>query len=140
MTKPPRAGSMATPIYAVAEQHPMTLFASHYDAREREPDRTAWNHWRRAPHNTLRTWSAGSVIFDDEVAGQQHGYEVDLDQCTTNDHAWAWIQHLAHKNWASTKLLNGLEEALFDLGYITGFPSWSRPYDPETERDQTRAP
>lgn len=103
----------------------------HYEGREREPDRRKWGPWFRAPYNTLRTYAGGGVPFpvrprSDPTGKCRLGYEVGLDECRTNDDAWGWVQHLSSKTWVSVELLRYLADALFDLGYITGFPSGSQ--------------
>ena len=101
----------------------VSSFENHYEGREREPERTEWGDWFRAPHNTLRTYTGGQVEFPVSEDKRRPGYEVDLDRCATNEDAWHWIHHIAKKNWASRKFLKHLEDALFDLGCITGFPT-----------------
>lgn len=122
--------SADTPLYEVCRRSPLTVFENHYEEREREPDRNEWGPWKRAANNTLRTCAGGYVVFEEPGKESTRGHEVDLDRCATNDEAWGWIRHLAQKTWVSTDLLMSLEETLFDLGYITCFPSWTRWYDP----------
>ena len=146
MSFPPRQAAIDTPAYEVCRRSPLTLFENHYEEREREPHRTNWGDGSGPPHNTLRTYAGGGFAFEGVGEGTPRGYEVDLDQCETNDQAWEWVRHVSTKTWASTNLLLSLEDALFDLGYITGLPSWSRlgltrfggRYEPEETRPERK--